>query len=257
MESTYQNLAEEILRFYQQRQNESSSHSGNVPTIPRNKNNGVLKKNNMANEDVRILIALAGPPGSGKSTIAEQVVQALASIPSAPKTVAVSIDGFHLPLATLHAMPNAAEAIARRGAPWTFDAEAAVALVKDLGSSFNVRDIPVPTFDHAIKDPVACGQVVKADVQVCILEGNYLLSDEGSWSEIANLVDQRWLVKVDPLLARTRVATRHLAAGIEPSMDLALARTDYNDIPNGEYVAKHSQGRYDLLIESIEESRSD
>lgn len=257
MESTYQNLAGQILRLYQKRQNESSSHPGNVPTIPRNNNNAGLKTNSTTNDDVRILIALAGPPGSGKSTIAEQVVQALGAIPSAPKTVSVSIDGFHLPLATLHAMPNAAEAIARRGAPWTFDADAAVALVKDLGTSFNVRDIPVPTFDHAIKDPVAGGQIVKADVQVCILEGNYLLSDEGSWSDIADLVDQRWLVKVDPLLARARVATRHLAAGIEPSMALSLARTDYNDIPNGEYVAKHSQGRYDLLIESIEEPRND
>lgn len=257
MESTYQNLAEHIVRLYQNRQNESPSHSGNVPTIPRNNNAGLNKTCTTNNGDVRILVALAGPPGSGKSTIAEQVVQALGAIQSAPKTVSVSIDGFHLPLATLHAMPNAAEAIARRGAPWTFDADAAVSLVKDLGSGFNVRDVAVPTFDHAIKDPVAGGQIVKADVQVCILEGNYLLSDEGSWSDIADLVDQRWLVRVDPLLARTRVATRHLAAGIEPSMDLALARTDNNDIPNGEYVAKHSQGRYDLLIESIEQPRND
>jgi pantothenate kinase len=257
MDSTYKTLAEHIVRLYQKRQNEYLSHSDNVPTIPRNNNNTGLNKSSATNGDVRILIALAGPPGSGKSTIAEQVVQTLGAIPFAPKTVSVSIDGFHIPLTTLHAMPNAAEAIARRGAPWTFDADGAVALVKDLGSSFGVRDIAVPTFDHAIKDPVAGGQIVKADVQVCILEGNYLLSDEGSWSEIADLIDQRWLVKVDPLLARTRVATRHLAAGIEPSMDLALARTDYNDIPNGEYVAQHSQGRYDFLIESIEEPRND
>ncbi|KAL2278172.1 hypothetical protein FJTKL_14597 [Diaporthe vaccinii] len=210
----------------------------------------------------RILIALAGPPGSGKTTIAQEVAQRLASshpsAPDAPKTAVVSIDGFHLTLAALRALPNAEEALARRGAPWTFDAEAAVALVRELRTSGpssrnSPRDVVVPTFDHAVKDPVAGGLLVRADVQVCILEGNYLLSDEGPWADIANVVDDRWLVKVDPAVARARVAARHLAAGIEPTMEMALARTDYNDLPNGDYVMKRSEGRYDLLIESIEQ----
>lgn len=210
----------------------------------------------------RILIALAGPPGSGKTTLANEVSQRLASSrPSAPKTAVVSIDGFHLTLAALRALPNADEALARRGAPWTFDAEAAAALVRELrksgpGSSSGAsrpRDVVVPAFDHAVKDPVADGLVVRADVQVCILEGNYLLSDEGPWAAIADLVDDRWLVKVDPAMARARVAARHLAAGIEPTMEKALARTDYNDLPNGDYVMKRSEGRYDLLVESVEQ----
>lgn len=211
----------------------------------------------------RILIALAGPPGSGKSTIARKVAQRLASssssTPAAPKTAVVSVDGFHMTLAALRALPNADEALARRGAPWTFDADAAVALVRELRMSgpnsagFPSRDVVVPTFDHAVKDPVEGGLLVPADAQVCILEGNYLLSDEGSWAAIMDIVDDRWLVKVDPALARARIAARHLAAGIEPTLELALARTDYNDLPNGDYVMKHSEGRYDLLIESVEQ----
>lgn len=211
----------------------------------------------------RILIALAGPPGSGKTTIAKEVARRLASsgpsTSAAPKTAVVSIDGFHLTLAALRALPNAEEALARRGAPWTFDADAAVALVRELSASGPSssgslsRDVVVPTFDHAAKDPVAGGLIVQADVQVCILEGNYLLSDEGGWAAVADVVDDRWLIKVDPALARARVASRHLAAGIEPTMELALARADYNDLPNGNYVMKHSEGRYDLLVESIEQ----
>lgn len=86
------------------------------------------------------------------------------------------------------------------------------------------------------------------------MEATYqLLADEGPWAAVAGLVDDRWLVSVDPGVARARVAARHFAAGIEPDMESAYARADYNDVRNGEYVTTQGQGRYDLLIESVEE----
>ncbi len=233
MESTYGALAERIVNASKRRQ-ENRTSSESTPGSQ------------------RILIALAGPPGSGKTTIATNVVRALAELADQPKTVAISVDGFHLPLAVLHKLPNATEALARRGAPWTFDAKAALEMVKELKASAGIKLVSVPTFDHTIKDPVANGLIVDRDVEVCLLEGNYLLSDEGEWSEIADIVDERWLVTVDGSQARRRVASRHLAAGIEPTMELALARADYNDIPNGQDVMKQSLGRHDVLIESIE-----
>jgi pantothenate kinase len=110
-----------------------------------------------------------------------------------------------------------------------------------------------PTFDHAVKDPVTDGLTVAPEVEVCIIEGNYLLSDEAPWQSIADAVDERWLVEVDPGLARDRVALRHLKAGIETTMEAALARAENNDMVNGEYVMKHSRGRWDVLIRSVEE----
>ncbi|KAI0009213.1 P-loop containing nucleoside triphosphate hydrolase protein [Xylariaceae sp. FL0662B] len=253
MEPTYRALADRILHLTA-RTKQVDQPDPKTPSGPR-----------------RILIALAGAPGSGKTTIATNIVRALADLTAdPPKTVVISIDGFHLPLSALRALPNASEALARRGAPWTFDAKAAVDMVRKLRTAGNngtgagagagaAADaagsedvVVVPTFDHAVKDPVADGLVVGRDAQVCLIEGNYVLCNEDLWSEIADLVDERWLVRVDENLARNRVAARHLAAGIEPSMELALARTDYNDIPNGRYVMEHSLGRQDVLIESIE-----
>jgi pantothenate kinase len=213
------------------------------------------EKKQKTTSKARLLIALAGPPGSGKTTIAEHVVQRVNKLQGPhPKTVCISADGFHLTQAQLRAMPNAAEAIARRGAPWTFDAAAAVALVRELGNPAAVlRPVLAPTFDHQVKDPVAGGLSVAADVDVCIIEGNYLLMADEPWREIGELVDDRWLVHVQPELARLRVAKRHLKAGIEDSMDKALARAEGNDMVNGALVAERSQGRYDILVDSVEE----
>lgn len=201
----------------------------------------------------RLLIALAGPPGSGKTTVASHIVRKVAALPDSPSIVAISADGFHFPLATLRALPNAEEAIARRGAPWTFDGGAVAEMVHRLREGAGRHPVMAPTFDHAVKDPVTDGLTVAPNVEVCIIEGNYLLSDEAPWQSIADAVDERWLVEVDPGLARDRVALRHLKAGIETTIEAALARAENNDMVNGEYVVKHSRGRWDVLIRSVEE----
>ncbi|KAI1777481.1 phosphoribulokinase/uridine kinase [Hypoxylon cercidicola] len=231
MESTYQALVSRVLA----------------------KLDDLKAANNTSSSPSRLLIALAGAPGSGKTTIALQVLERINALPDAPKTTVISADGFHLPLATLRAMPNAAEAIARRGVAWTFDGAGVVTLVRKLRSAAGRGAVLAPTFDHAIKDPVEGGLTIDKDVEVCIVEGNYLLCEEEPWRAIAELVDDRWLVNVDPGLARKRVAARHLAAGIEATMEDALKRTDENDLVNGQFVMETSQGRYDLLIESLQD----
>ncbi|KAF4457908.1 phosphoribulokinase/uridine kinase [Fusarium austroafricanum] len=226
MDSTYNSLADRILHQWAKKQAQG--------------------------DNSRILIALAGPPGSGKTTIAHKVAKLIPASPNGPSILVISADGFHFPLSTLRSWSNATEALARRGAPWTFDGDAIVGMVHSLQKTDQVT--VCPTFDHAIKDPVRDGLIVDQSTQICILEGNYLLSDEAPWGEIAELVDDRWLVQVDSALARDRVAIRHLEAGIEETLDAAYKRVDGNDMPNGEYVAARSKGRYDLLITSIEEA---
>ena len=201
----------------------------------------------------RMIIALAGPPGSGKSTIAQCLVDEVSKMTASPSIVAIPADGFHLPLATIYAMPNAEEALARRGAPWTFDGDGVVRLLRELrDASSDGRTVLAPTFDHAIKDPVHDSLAIGPEIQVCIVEGNYLLSRDAPWDAIADIADARWLIRVDPNLAVNRIASRHLAAGIEQTMEAAVARAVFNDLPNGEYVMSKSQGRHDLLIDSIE-----
>ncbi|KAI1763503.1 hypothetical protein GGR53DRAFT_520942 [Hypoxylon sp. FL1150] len=213
MESTYQSLVNRVLAKWDELNAASHTDTSSSPS--------------------RLLIALAGAPGSGKTTIALQVLKRINALAEHPKTNVISADGFHLSLATLRALPNATEAIARRGVAWTFDGAGIVALVRKLRNAAGRETVLAPTFDHAIKDPVEGGLTIDKDVEICIIEGNYLLCEEEPWREIAELVDDRWLVSVDPQLARKRVAARHLAAGIETTMDAALKRTDENDLVNG------------------------
>ncbi|PTB61736.1 P-loop containing nucleoside triphosphate hydrolase protein [Trichoderma citrinoviride] len=239
MDQTYGSLAERLLCKWEEKKAKAATTN----------DTGSL------NPPPRLLVAVAGPPGSGKTTIANRVAGIINSLPpenNSPKAIVISADGFHLPLAILRKLPNASEALARRGAPWTFDGHAAVSLVRKLEPQAHRQPVLAPTFDHAIKDPVSDGLLIEADVDICILEGNYLLCDEPPWDEIANLVDEKWFVHVEPDLACRRVAFRHLAAGIEATMEEAVRRAKANDLVNGEFIVSKSQGRYDVMIESIE-----
>jgi pantothenate kinase len=203
----------------------------------------------------RAVIAFAGPPGSGKSTIAEEVVRLLNEGAGNKQIAAVvPMDGFHLTRATLDAMPNREEAIARRGAAWTFDAQGVVELVTTLRDSREdlSKVHEVPGFDHALKDPIQRAIKITPNIRILILEGNWLLMDAQPWSTISKLVDDTWFVDVDPKLALTRVAKRHLASGIEKDWAGALLRAQRNDIANGDLIrAKLIKPK--IYVQSVEE----
>ncbi|KAK0386205.1 hypothetical protein NLU13_6042 [Sarocladium strictum] len=189
----------------------------------------------------RVLIALAGVPGSGKSTISSALLRALPN-KGIDEVAVLPMDGFHFTKAILSSFDDPVTAFSRRGAPFTFDSHRFLALVRRL------RDLPltrkgepeeillVPSFDHAEKDPVEDSIALSSRHQVVIIEGNYTLLDEDPWRQIADLVDDRWFVDVSPDTALDRLVERHLQAGIETSREAARARALENDIPNGDMI---------------------
>lgn len=98
--------------------------------------------------------------------------------------------------------------------------------------------ILAPSFDHALKDPTLDAIRIPPEVEVVILEGNWLLLDEEPWCRISGLVDDTWFVDVDPGLARERIAKRHLRSGIEKTWEAAVRRAEGNDLRNGEEVRR-------------------
>ncbi|KAE8354915.1 P-loop containing nucleoside triphosphate hydrolase protein [Aspergillus coremiiformis] len=217
MEPVYQNLVARALRICQLHQTEEETPSK------------------------RVMIAMSGPPGSGKSTIAATVVARLNALSTKPFAIAIPMDGFHYPKKYLSSLPNAEEAYARRGAHWTFDASGVLQLVKALHlSKTNQREIiHAPQFDHAVGDPVEGAIAVSPDVSLILLEGNYLVYEMAPWSEIQDYVDDTWFVEVDATLAKQRIAKRHLQSGIEKTWEDAIRRVESNDMLNNIDIREH------------------
>lgn len=106
-------------------------------------------------------------------------------------------DGFHHTRATLSRFDDPELAFRKRGAPFTFDAEALLRQVLDL------KSIPVtecdepevilraPSFDHAVGDPIPDAIAISSRCRVVIIEGNYTLLDEKPWQRVAQVVDER------------------------------------------------------------------
>jgi len=189
-----------------------------------------------ASNGKRVVVSLAGPPGSGKSYLSDKVITALNK--NGIKSMVLPQDGFHLYRSQLQTLPDPEKAFARRGAPFTFDCMLFLALVKQLSSNVTLYG---PSFDHKLKDPVENDIVITPDVAVVIIEGNYISLDEPCWTEIANYVDDTWFIEAPNSLLRERIIQRHLKAGISESRQQAVERVENNDLVNATYIAEHSK----------------
>ncbi|EFJ35472.1 hypothetical protein SELMODRAFT_404911 [Selaginella moellendorffii] len=144
----------------------------------------------------KYLVGIAGPPGAGKSTLANEVSGRVNKLhqernPGLVSEIAIAVpmDGFHLYKHQLDAMEDPEEAHARRGAPWTFNPSGLVDCLKALRSQ---QWAYFPSFDHGVGDPVEQDILVSPKHKVVLVEGNYLLLEDGEWKELKNLFDERW-----------------------------------------------------------------
>lgn len=172
----------------------------------------------------RVVVAIAGPPASGKSTIAEEIVALLPEGSAA----AVPMDGFHYDDRVLDQIGLRQ----RKGAPETFDFDGYESLLKRLRAG--EADVAVPLFDRSIELSRAAASIIPKTVKFIITEGNYLLLDEQPWQRLAPLFDVTVFLDV----AREEVDRRLVQRWIDYGRGTEAGRAwiDSNDMPNVDRV---------------------
>ena len=204
--------------------------------------------------------------GSGKTTLAAKVTTALNALHaqespglvSSSSVVAafVPMDGYHLSRAQLSALPDPTTAHARRGAAFTFDGDSFLRLVRALREPVcpESTTLYAPSFDHAVKDPVADDLAIAPSVRIVVFEGNYLMLDKEPWREAAGFMDEKWFVDVEFEVARRRLMRRHVEAGIAVDEEEAGRRADENDLVNGREIVDLRLHADEVVVSKEEES---
>ena len=193
----------------------------------------------LATQPKRIIIGLVGLPGSGKTTLATQLQQQCAHQTPTINLTVLSMDGFHLSKAQLAQQPDPEQALARRGAPWTFDATGLVQKIRQLKA--HTGTVTWPIFEHAVGDPVADAIEVTPYNQLILIEGLYLLYREDDWRGLDGLFDEIWYLDTAPELAEQRLINRHQQAwGL--TSEQARARIASNDAKNAALVFNRRMG---------------
>lgn len=189
----------------------------------------------LAKNKPRIIIGIAGPPASGKSTLADALSEHIDG------SIVVPMDGFHLSNDVLVQQ----DILHRKGAHFTFDAQGFVQLVQALRNIENSLDIP--EFDRSQDNVVFKGLNVNSDNRIILVEGNYLLLDEQPWSELKSLFDLSICISPELDEIRQRLLKRWLDHGY--SEHDALRKVQSNDLLNAEYILKNSKAA-DISISS-------
>jgi len=177
----------------------------------------------------RQLVAVVGAPGAGKSTLAEAVVEHLKL--TGRKVQLVPMDGFHLDNRIL----SARGLLARKGAPQTFDAAGFLSMVQRLVEG---EEVIAPTFDRSLDISIAGAVEVPADVELLVLEGNYLLLDQPIWRELKQYWDLSVYLDVPVEELERRLIQRWLDHGLDPQA--AQARARGNDLVNAKFIIENS-----------------
>ena len=169
----------------------------------------------------RRLVAVAGAPASGKSTLAEVLAAADASFCMVP------MDGFHLDNGVLRDR----DLLHRKGAPETFDVAGLRHLVTRLAQE---DEVIYPSFDRRLDRAIAGSGVVGPAIETVILEGNYLLLDRPGWRDLAALWDLSIRLDVPAEVLETRLMQRWLDHGYSPQD--ATRKVHQNDMLNANTV---------------------
>ncbi len=178
----------------------------------------------------RVIVMLAAPPGTGKSTLVSFLERLSKSVIPDKRVQAVGMDGFHHRQDYLltHTVELDGEQIpmARiKGAPITFDLDALTRKIKEVSEGNICR---WPHYDRQLHDPVDGAITIDADI--VLIEGNYLLLDADGWRDLSRFADYTIVLTADEDMLRERLIGRKMKTGM--TREDAERFVAFSDMPN-------------------------
>jgi pantothenate kinase len=188
-------------------------------------------------------IGVAGGPGSGKSTVAQEVADRLNALHSKEGNddddvaIVIGMDGWHWSQHDLIEQYGE-EAMKRRGAPWTFDVES---MCHDVSRAKEDGEADLPEYSRAISNPVFGGTKLSRSHKIVFVEGLYvLMKDDKDWGKLFHLWDETWFIVCPSREEQIdRLVERSLKTWGPQKIEMwgegeqgARKRAEFNDVPN-------------------------
>jgi len=180
----------------------------------------------------RRIVAIAGAPASGKSTLADDLHSRLNEIDPG-STALLPMDGFHYDDEVL----TPAGWQSRKGAPHTFDVGGYASALRRLRAN-DEPTVAVPRFDRDIEIARAGAIRIEQSVRLIVTEGNWLLLKDEPWPMLQPHFDQTVLVVADMETLEARNRQRWVDYDFDE--ERIRAKLDDNDMPNARLVYERS-----------------
>jgi pantothenate kinase len=182
--------------------------------------------------DARLLVSVAGIPGSGKTAFSTLLTGILNAHCREDIAVLIGQDGWHYPNAYLdsHTLHFGGEEVTLRsikGAPESYDTTSAYSCLLSIRQQVEVS---FPVYDRTFHDPIPhAGHILKSQ-RIIIVEGNYWLLDEDPWRSFYPLFDLHILLSADTASLVDGLRQRHLKGGKTPqTVEEHIRRVDFTN----------------------------
>lgn len=179
----------------------------------------------------RFIVAIAGPPGAGKSTLADALCDAL--LARGETAAVLPMDGFHMDNGILEERGL----LPRKGAPETFDVRGFLDIVSAVRKGG--QEVLVPVFDRCREIAIASARAIAPETRFILAEGNYLLLDEAPWTTLSKSFDLTVFVGPSVDVLEERLRKRWQGYGLDEAA--IHAKLFENDLPNGKRVIENAR----------------
>ena len=164
----------------------------------------------------RLVVFLAAPPATGKSTLVSFLSWLSSQDPALTKVQAIGLDGFHYHqdyILTHEALqPDGTWLPMKKvkGSPETYDVPHFIEKAKELRLKNHTTLWPV--YSRKLHDVIEDQDPVTGDI--VLVEGNWLLFSDERWREVRNLADYTIFIHAEEASLKDRLIERKMKGGL-------------------------------------------